>query len=210
MYRHRLQQQFPPVLAMIGTMALRRTGLRGFTLIELMITIAIAAALLKVAAPSFTSFMRNSTLTSATNTLLTAINTARSEAIKTGMNAYVIPNGSAWSAGWLVFVDLDNDGNFTASSDRTVLEQAAPASFITITANGNAAATPPYVKFNSSGYASNKGVVGSPGTGNLTFSLARNDVSSNAEIRRVVVGRSGRARACTPSTDSSCTSSAAQ
>ena len=52
----------------------------GFTLIELMVTLAIAAVLMMVAAPSFVGFQRNSEMTSVTNSLLAAANAARAEA----------------------------------------------------------------------------------------------------------------------------------
>ncbi len=76
-----------------------------------MITLAIGAVLMMVAAPSFVGFQRNSEMTSITNSLLAAANTARAEAMKTGMNAFVVPsgNGSDWSAGWVVFVDKNRD-----------------------------------------------------------------------------------------------------
>ena len=56
------------------TAAHRRNG--GFTLIELMVTIALAAVLMTIAAPSFVQYQRNSELTSLTNSLLAAINAA--------------------------------------------------------------------------------------------------------------------------------------
>lgn len=191
---------------------LQRPRAAGFTLIELIVTVAIAAVLLMVAAPSFVSFQRNSELTSVTNSLLAAVNAARAEAMKTGMNAFVVPtgNGSTWTSGWVVFVDKDRDNAYSAATDITVLVQPATPSFITITGTNNAAITPAsYIMFDSSGYAKSYGT--SPGVANLSLSIARNDVPSGqtaAETRRLLVARSGRARTCRPSTDSNCTTTA--
>jgi len=55
---------------------------QGFTLIELMITLIIAAILLSVAAPAYQSFIGSTALTTATNDLVAALNMARSEALK--------------------------------------------------------------------------------------------------------------------------------
>lgn len=183
----------------------------GFTLIELMVTLAIGAVLMMIAAPSFVGFQRNSEMTSATNSLLAAANAARAEAMKTGMNAFVVPigNGSSWSDGWIVFVDRNRDNTYTATADTTIMEQPATPSYLTITGTGNAAVTPAsYIMFDSSGYAKSYGT----GVANLTLSIVRNDVPSaqaSAETRRIVVARTGRVRSCRPSTDSACTSSAA-
>lgn len=184
----------------------------GFTLIELIITIAIAAILMLIAAPSFVGFQRNSEMTSITNSLLAATNAARAEAMKTGMNAFVIPtgNGSTWNNGWIVFVDRDRDNTYSSTADTTVMVQSAPPPFITITGTGNAGITPSsYIMFDGSGYAKSYGTT--PGVPNLTLSIVRNDVPSaqtSAETRRLIVARTGRTRTCRPSDDSSCASSA--
>ena len=192
------------------SLPLRRAA--GFTLIELMVTVAIGAVLMMVAAPSFIGFQRNSEMTSLTNALLAAANTARAEAMKTGMNALVVPSGNSndWSAGWVVFVDKDRNNTYSATADTTVLVQGATPSYITITGTGNAAISPAsYIMFDSSGYARSYGTP--PGVPNLTLSIVRSDVPSaqaDAETRRIVVARTGRVRSCRPSTDSACTSSA--
>ena len=54
----------------------------GFTLIELMLTITVAAVLLGIAAPSFSNMIASWRLTSQTNEIIAAIHLARSEAIK--------------------------------------------------------------------------------------------------------------------------------
>jgi type IV fimbrial biogenesis protein FimT len=188
----------------------RRSGARrraGFTLIELMVTIAIAAILLLIAAPSFVAFQRNSELTSVANSFIAAVNTTRGEAMKVGRNAMAVPVDNNWSKGWTVFVDNNGDGLLTAGTDRIVLQQDALASYFTASGSGTAGLTPPYVLFDASGYAKTK----TAGFGALTLTIARNDLSGadqTAQTRRVVIAKTGRARVCRPATDTTCTTSA--
>ncbi len=84
----------------------------GFTLIELMITLAIVGILLLVGLPSLKSTMQGNQLVAATNELLSALHVARSEAIKLNSRVSVCATagtttcaGSDWSQGWVVFVD---------------------------------------------------------------------------------------------------------
>ena len=179
----------------------------GFTLIELMVTVAIAAVLLVVAVPSFVSFQRNSELTSATNSFVAAINAARGEAMKRGMNAMLVPStGTDWSSGWTVFVDQDRSGTLN-TGDLTVIQQPALASYFSATGQGTANETPAYIMFDASGYAKTK----TAGFGALTMTIARSDLSGAAQseqTRRIVIAKSGRARACKPATDTTCTASA--
>ena len=90
---------------------------RGFTLVELIMTLAVAATLLTVGAPGMQDLIRNNRLTAATNLFVSSLNIARSEAIKQGRNATVCVSdtqnscsGNNWQLGWLAWVDSDQDG----------------------------------------------------------------------------------------------------
>ena len=92
--------------------------LRGFTLVELMIALSVAAILTMVAAPSFSSFLEAQRLRAVVATLVGDLNFARSEAIK--RNAPVLVCAKAgqsdncssspnWDHGWVVCYDADRD-----------------------------------------------------------------------------------------------------
>ena len=82
-------------------MAMRRA--RGFTLIELMVTVAILAIMLGIGVPSFRSFIASQRVKSASYELMTSLQIARSEAIKRNGTVSVTPGSAgAWAGGWSV------------------------------------------------------------------------------------------------------------
>ncbi len=93
----------------------------GFTLVELMVVLAIAAILATVAVPSFRSMIQNNRLATQANELAGTMNFARSEAIKRGRRVTVCVStdqatctgGMAWAGGWIAFADPDNSATFT-------------------------------------------------------------------------------------------------
>lgn len=84
---------------------------RGFGLIELVVAVAIVAILAAVALPSFREMGERMAVTSTTNDLITALNTARAEAAKRGSWVAVIGTGNDWSGGWRVEADVGNPPN---------------------------------------------------------------------------------------------------
>lgn len=73
---------------------------KGFTLIELMVALAVAAVLLTIAVPSFQSVSRNSAVRATTNDLMSTINLARMQAVSTRSNMTIAPTDGDWSDGW--------------------------------------------------------------------------------------------------------------
>lgn len=180
----------------------------GFTLIELMVTIALMAIMLSIAAPSFTSFRRNSELASIANNFLAALNAARTEAMKRNMFAMVVPvnNDNDWSKGWVVFVDANDNGSYDSSADILVMQQEAPPPYITLTGNNSTAASASYVRYDGSGFSRPKG----SDLANTTLTISRSDAGSDVrQIRRVKIAVTGRPRVCTPqsSSDTNCSAS---
>ncbi len=108
----------------------------GFTLIELMITIAIAVILMTVGIPSFSETIKNNRLTTEINELLTALNVGRSEAIKRGVSTTVCTGsvgascGGNWEDGWVVFVDSNGDGTIDAGEEIRVHDSLTPGTTI--------------------------------------------------------------------------------
>jgi type IV fimbrial biogenesis protein FimT len=95
---------------------------RGFTLVELLVALAVGAILLTIAIPGYAFLVNASRLATATNDLVTTLHLARSEAIKRGIRVTVCKTSSpgavtpacdataSWQQGWLVFVDGDTRG----------------------------------------------------------------------------------------------------
>lgn len=95
---------------------------KGFTAIELMVTIAILGMLAAIAAPSFKPVIERWKVRQVTEELQSTFYVARSEAIKRGGGITILRNGdttdctavgsdtSLWSCGWTVFADANSNG----------------------------------------------------------------------------------------------------
>lgn len=127
--------------------------INGFTLLELIVTITIAGILVALAAGGMGNFVQSNRLTTTTNEFLTDLNVARSEAIKRGSNVGVCTSTtgtactvSAWTNGWIIFVDADNKNDFTAGemvvkihetmAGNTTMAAPAPPSLIVYSRTG--------------------------------------------------------------------------
>lgn len=86
---------------------------RGFTLIELMITLMVAAIIVAFAAPSFQSMLMNNRLLAQTQALANALNYARNTALSQNVQTEVCPVGAVnsttcgtnWATGWMIVLN---------------------------------------------------------------------------------------------------------
>jgi type IV fimbrial biogenesis protein FimT len=95
---------------------------RGFTLTELMVTVAVAAILAALAAPAMTQILADRAVDGQAQELATSLRLARSEAIKRGLEVSVCASlnttatsptcsgDTQWAKGWLVFYDYNANG----------------------------------------------------------------------------------------------------
>lgn len=96
----------------------------GYSLIELMVALAVLAVLLSVGVPRLSVFFKGNQMVSNANELLAGIHIARSEAIKRGSRVSICRSTNAdsanptcatgsegWETGWFVFVEGRDEGN---------------------------------------------------------------------------------------------------
>lgn len=132
----------------------RAADQRGFTLIELVVTVAVAAVLITVAIPSFTNLIKDSRLIASSNLLVRSLAVARSEAVKRGSPVAMCAsdNGTScsgsWTQGWIVFTDAGTEG--TVDGTDTVLRvEGSLRNDLAVNVAGSETA---YVRFQPTGF----------------------------------------------------------
>lgn len=146
---------------------------KGFTLIELMITLLVAAVILGVGVPNFQEFIANNRMAAATNDVISALHMARSEAIKRRTNVTLCPsanwdadnpacnNGGVIGGGYIIFVDCSaaapNCGapNLSVDAFDVVLSARGPLPDAIAAAFTTDAAGAQYLSFAATGFPRN-------------------------------------------------------
>lgn len=104
-------------------------GISGFTLIELIVTLAVVAILATVGVPAMQQLIAGNRLTVETNDLITDLNLTRSEAIRSGQPATICKSAGGndcetavdWHNGWIVF--RDNNGNHQLDDEDIIIRR---------------------------------------------------------------------------------------
>lgn len=177
---------------------------KGYSLIELMTTIAVASILITVALPGMQNFRMNSRMTGAINELVSTIHLARNTAITTNARVTVCASSNgdtcesvAWDKGWIAFVDRDSDQ--FVDDDETVLRSGSEADGLAI----SSAQYPTFLVYRPNGRAMKNTV--SENSGQFTFCDRRGEGYAKA----IVVDLSGRPRTAdkeTPGVSLDCSS----
>jgi type IV fimbrial biogenesis protein FimT len=163
----------------------------GFTLIELMVAVALGAIILTLGVPSFQETIRNNRLATQTNDFISGLNLARSEAVKRGVrvtlckstDGLICTNSGGYEQGWIVFVDPNNNATVDAGEQLIRSHDAIPTSTgITLTGNSNVA---DYVSYTGDGMS--KQTSGAFQAGTLTL-------CKTPKARQIILNATGRVR----------------
>ncbi len=161
----------------------------GFTLVELMASLLVAAILLTVGVPAFTTMIKNQRVTGFANDLVMSLNLARSDAVTSGSYVTVCRStdgancnhGVNWEDGWMVFRDDDGDGIFDLSDDEILrVNQSFAEKNMSLLLVKDKSTDPSYIQYKPSALPVKV----------LSFGLCDNDKDVNG--RTISVGRTGK------------------
>ena len=173
----------------------------GFTLVELLITIVVVSILLAAGVPAFQSFIKNNRVTAQTNDLVTAIQLARSEALKRGTNAVVCASDDqatctddmdTWADGWIVFSDLEPNNAPDVGSSAPLCEDTEDCIIATragLSAGNTLTSNVDKIRFLPTGLADNS-VTCEGNTRTVCFKLQAKNCEKN-QARKVIVKPQG-------------------
>jgi type IV fimbrial biogenesis protein FimT len=172
----------------------RRQPLRGFTLIEFLGVLAVAAVLLGAAAPDFSRTLAQHAAASQAIQFMAALRFARSEAVSRGTSVIVCASDSAapgplprcqakgpadWRSGWIVFADAGSSGQ-PATSDVLRVQQPFERS-------GGIAGTRSAMRFTPAGFSTDA-------AGHLRFEPPGGERPGGAKAVLVCVSKQGKPR----------------
>lgn len=167
---------------------------KGFSLVELLLVVAVLAVVLGVGVPSLRSLMQRQKITTTVNDFFASLNLARSEAIQRGGRVDMVPADDAgdWAKGWVVFVD-ENANLRPDAGEKVIFAHAAVGGGLLIQA-GLTDSKVQYLAYNGTGRTRTNASSERTQFGTFTFTL-------DGEVRKIKLNFLGRARVCNPAVD---------
>ncbi|MEW6132415.1 MAG: GspH/FimT family pseudopilin [Pseudomonadota bacterium] len=159
----------------------------GFTLVELMVTLAVLTIILAIAVPGVGGFVSNQRVRSQADSMLASLALARNESITQNLRVTLCPSGNGtsctgtWSQGWIVFRDGGTAG--TVDVGDTVMRVFPGKKNVTVSMSGNFGS---YLSFRPTGRSMGSG--GATTGGTIT-------VSGGSLTRTINVCSTGRIQA---------------
>lgn len=167
----------------------------GFSLVELLLVIFIAVALLGLGIPAFQSFVQGQRLTAVANDFFSAVLLARAEAIRTGGRVDLgATDGMNWKNGWMIFINRSNDLDPTYNTgDELIFSHPAIGDEIVVSSNFTDSSFA-YIAYNGAGRSRTNAGNQSPQLGTISFSYGE-------QTRRIKLNFMGRPRVCNPAVE---------
>lgn len=168
---------------------------KGFTLVELVITLAIVAILAGIVAPSFITFVQDNRMASQITNLIGSVHMARAESstrrtiiTMCGSSDGATCNTAQWENGWIIFTDDNNSGNAVMDgADQLIRYQEPLEGGNTLRESGFNFGSNGVISFNDNGFL----LGNDPAAGTLTLC----DDRGVSEAMAIVVNISGTSRA---------------
>lgn len=141
-----------------------KTRMTGFTIAEVLITLAVLGVTISLGLPSFSIFLESNQLRSNTDDMYSSLFMARSEAVTRNTTVSLCKinlssadscnNSENWQSGWIAFVDLNADG--VRDNGETILD-----TYTGMSANSSVSSTnfANFISFQPSGYTNSSGTI---------------------------------------------------
>jgi type IV fimbrial biogenesis protein FimT len=173
-----------------GAASGRAPSLPGFTLLELMITLAILSILFATSLPELSRMLAVRQLRAASADLLASIDETRAQAIARRRVVTLLANPGGLQQGWQIVID-DNANRMADPGEQVLARHVPPSGHPSIRSGFTDATAPFYVAYNAAGRSCRAAHPNAANFGTITLEVAGTQ-------RNIKINMQGRARLCDP------------